>query len=219
MPLPQFKNSICFLLPILAVSTLSLPVQPAPAQTKPNQKPEQKTKAAGATYRIPVKDKYGLPIAQIESLLKIRNSKGALAALTKVPRSTGDTDRRSMIAGAAKANDNDFDGALLLFSRIKVFEGTPTECYLAAKTFAIAQNYQKAIEMATRGINLNDDQKCLEIRAAAYSNLGRFDDAIQDYETLARVYPAWTADYLSKEAAILLKLNRFKEALLATERA
>ncbi len=219
MPLPQFKNSICFLLPILAVSTLSLPVQPAPAQTKPNQKPEQKTKAAGATYRIPVKDKYGLPIAQIESLLKIRNSKGALAALTKVPRSTGDTDRRSMIAGAAKANDNDFDGALLLFSRIKVFEGTPTEYYLAAKTFAIAQNYQKAIEMATRGINLNDDQKCLEIRAAAYSNLGRFDDAIQDYETLARVYPAWTADYLSKEAAILLKLNRFKEALLATERA
>ncbi|MBI5172112.1 MAG: tetratricopeptide repeat protein [Candidatus Melainabacteria bacterium] len=219
MHLPQSKNSICFLLPLLAVWTLSLPVPPAPAQTRPNQKPEQKTEAARATYRIPVKDKYGLPIAQIEYQLKTRNSKGALAALAKVPRSIGDEDRRNMIAGAAKANDNDFDGALPLFSRIKVFEGTPTEYFLAAKTFAIAQDFPKAIEMATRGINLNNDQKCLEIRAGAYSNIGRFDEAIQDYETLARVYPAWTADYLSKEAATLLKLNRFKEALLAAERA
>lgn len=219
MHLPQSKNSICFLLPLLAVWTLSLPVPPAPAQTRPNQKPEQKTEAARATYRIPVKDKYGLPIAQIEYQLKTRNSKGALAALAKVPRSIGDEARRNMIAGAAKANDNDFDGALPLFSRIKVFEGTPTEYFLAAKTFAIAQDFPKAIEMATRGINLNNDQKCLEIRAGAYSNIGRFDEAIQDYETLARVYPAWTADYLSKEAATLLKLNRFKEALLAAERA
>ncbi|MDX1987007.1 MAG: tetratricopeptide repeat protein [Candidatus Obscuribacter sp.] len=219
MHLPQSKNLICFLLPLLAVWTLSLPVPPAPAQTRPNQKPEQKTEAARATYRIPVKDKYGLPIAQIEYQLKTRNSKGALAALAKVPRSIGDEDRRNMIAGAAKANDNDFDGALPLFSRIKVFEGTPTEYFLAAKTFAIAQDFPKAIEMATRGINLNNDQKCLEIRAGAYSNIGRFDEAIQDYETLARVYPAWTADYLSKEAATLLKLNRFKEALLAAERA
>ncbi len=219
MPLPQSKTSICFFLPLLAVSTLSLPVQPASAQTKPNQKPEQKTKAAGATYRIPVKDKYGLPIAQIEYLLMTGNSKGALAALAKVPRSKGDEDRRNMILAAAKANDNDFDGALPLFSRIKVMEGTPCEFYLAAKTFAIAQDFPKAIEMASKGIAQTDNQKCLEIRATAYSNIGRFQEAIQDYETLARVYPAWAADYLSRASATLIKINKPKEALIMADRA
>ena len=219
MPLPQSRNPSYFLLPILAAFTLSLGLPPGPAQTKPSQKPENKTAAGSVPYRIPVKDKYGLPIAQIEYLLMSRNSKGALAALAKVPRSKGDEDRRNMIVGAAKANDNDFDGALPIFSQIKVLEGTPCEYYLAAKTFAVSQNCPKAIEMATRGIKLTNDQKCLELRATAYLNTSRFDDAMQDYETLARVYPAWAGDYLSKEAAILVKLNRFKEAVHAADRA
>lgn len=204
---------------MLAAATLSMALPPAPAQTKPSRKTENKTTASAVPYRIPVKDKYGLPIAQIEYLLMCRNSKGAMAALAKVPRSKGDEDRRNMIVGAAKANDNDFDGALPIFSQIKVFEGTPCEYYLAAKTFAVSQNCPKAIEMANRGIKLTNDQKCLELRASAYLNTSRFDDAIQDYEILARAYPAWAGDYLSKEAAILVKLNQFKEALLAADRA
>jgi len=219
MPLPQSQNPSHFFLLILTASTLSLAIQPAPAQTKASQKPENKAKLSAVPYRIPVKDKYWLPIAQIEYLLMCRNSKGALAPLAKVPRSKGDEDRRSMIVGAALANDNDFDGALPVFSQIKVFEGSPCEFYLAAKTFAVSQNCPKAIEMATRGIKLTNDQKCLELRASAYSNASRFDEAIQDYETLAKTYPHWAGDYLSKEAAILVHLNRFKEALFVAERA
>ncbi len=215
MPLSTFLKLSTSVLTIVAVSTLRLPVFAAPAITG-TKKPIAKT----VPFHSPKKDRYGLPIAQIERLLEARDTKGASAALAKVARCKGDEDRRNMILGAILATDSNFDGAMPLFAKVKhPEEAVDCELYLAAKTFAVAQNFPKAIEIATIAIDRDNDQKCLEIRASCYSTLARFSDAMQDYETLARTKPLWASDYLAKEANILSRMNKPKEALVVAERA
>lgn len=215
MPVSTFRKLSTSVLILLAVSTLLLPVFAAPgiAGTK---KPIAKT----VSFHSPKKDKYGLPIAQIEQLLEARNTKGASAVLAKVPRCKGDEDRRNMILGAILATDSNFDAAMPLFARVKhPEEAVDCELYLAAKAFALAQNYPKAIELATIAIERSNDQKCLEIRASCYSTLARLSDAVQDFETLARTKPLWASDYLAKEANLLSRMNKPNEALAVAERA
>ena len=136
------------MLTIVAVSTLLLPVFAAPAITG-TKKPIAKT----VPFHSPKKDRYGLPIAQIEQLLEARNTKGANAALAKVPRYKGDEDRRNMILGAILATDSNFDAALPLFSKVKhpeeavVYEHMG-DIYQEQKAFTkAAQAYQKAYQL------------------------------------------------------------------------
>jgi tetratricopeptide (TPR) repeat protein len=215
MLLSTFLKLSTSVLTIVAVSTLLLPVFAAPAIAG-TKKPIAKT----VPLHSPKKDRYGLPIAQIELLLEARDTRGASAALAKVPRCKGDEDRRNMILGAILATDSNFDAAMPLFAKVKhPEEAVDCELYLAAKAFALAQNYPKAIELATIAIERNNDQKCLEIRASCYSTLARFSEAIQDYETLARTKPLWASDYLAKEANLLSRMNKPNEALVVAERA
>jgi len=215
MPLSTFLKLSISVLSIVAVSTLLLPAFAAPAISG-TKKPIAKT----APFRGPKKDRYGLPIAQIEQLLEARNTKEASAVLAKVPRCKGDEDRRNMILGAILATGSNFDGALPLFTKVKhPEEATDCELYMASKAFALAQNTPKAIEIATIAIERNNDQKCLEIRASCYSTEARYNEAIQDYETLARTKPLWASDYLAKEANILSRMNKPNEALAVAERA
>lgn len=171
-------------------------------------------------YVIPARDKYGIPAAQIDLLLTVRNAKEIRTLLAKVPRCAGDEDRRLMLDGAILATDDDFEQALPIFSRVKhPLEATNYEIYLAAKTFAQAQDFTRAINMATLGANRGNNHRCLEIRASCYSNLNRFPEAVKDYDTLACTQPLWATDYLSKEADLLLRINKCNEALAVTERA
>lgn len=215
MPLSTFLKLSASVATIVAVSSLLLPVFAAPA-IRDTKKPIAKT----VPFHSPKKDRYGLPIAQIERLLEARDTKGASAALAKVPRCKGDEDRRNMILGAILATDSNFDAAMPLFAKVKhPEEAVDCELFLAAKAFALAQNYPKAIELATIAIERSNDQKCLEIRASCYSTLARLSDAVQDYETLARTKPLWASDYLAKEANILSRMNKPTEALVVAERA
>lgn len=216
MPLSTFLKLSTSVIALLAVSTLLLPALAAPAISGTKKSPIAKP----LPFHSPKKDRYGLPIAQIERLLEARNTKEASALLAKVPRCKGDEDRRNMILGAILATDSNFDTALPLFTKVKhPEEAVDCELYTAAKTFALAQNFPKAIEIATIAIDRSNEQKCLEIRASCYSTMARFSDARQDYETLARTKPLWASDYLAKEATLLSRMNKPNEALVVAERA
>lgn len=161
-----------------------------------------------------------LPVFAIPAKVDHMQASVAKALLEKVPRCKGDDDRRNMILGAILATDSKFDEALPLFTKVKrPEEAVNCELYMAAKAFALAQNYPKAIEIATIAIDRNSDQKSLEVRASCYSTLGRLNEAIQDYETLARTKPLWASDYLAKEASMFTRMNKHNEALVAAERA
>lgn len=216
MPLSTFLKLSTSALALIAVSTTLRPAFAAPAISGNKKAPIAQT----VPFRSPAKDRYGLPIAQIEKLLEARDTKEASAALARVPRCKGDEDRRNMILGAILATESNFDAALPLFTKVKhPEEAVDCELFLAAKTFALAQDFAKAIKLATIAIDRDNDQKSLEIRASCYSTLARFSDAINDYETLARTKPRWASDYLAKEANILSHTNKPKEALAVAERA
>jgi tetratricopeptide (TPR) repeat protein len=216
MPLSAFLKLSTCALTLIAVSPLLLPTFAAPAISGNKKSPIAQT----VPFHSQKKDRYGLPIAQIEELLEARNTKGASAALARVPRCKGDEDRRNMILGAILATDSNFDAAMPLFEKVKhTEEAVDCELYMAAKTFAIAQNFHKAIKIATIAIDRDNDQKCLEIRASCYSTLARFNDAMQDYENLAKTKPRWASDYLAKEANLLNQMNKPNEALVVAERA
>lgn len=216
MPLSTFRKFSVYVLTLAVASTQLQPACAAPA----NLDQKQTAVAKKVPFRSPAKDKYGIPVAQIEHLLDARNATAARAVLAKVPRCKGDEDRRNMILGAILATDNNFDDALPLFTKVKhPEEAAACELYLAAKAFALAQNLQKAIEMATIAIDRTNDQKCLEIRTASYSSLGRYKEAIQDLENLAKTKPNWASDYLAKEANLLGRMNKHQEALAVAERA
>ncbi|MBP6744098.1 tetratricopeptide repeat protein [bacterium] len=216
MPLSTFRKFSIYVIQLAVVNMLLQPACAAPA----NLDQKQTAVAKKVPFRSPAKDRYGLPIAQIERLLEARNAKEARAVLAKVPRCKGDEDRRNMILGAILATDSNFDAALPLFTKVKhPEEAVNCELYTAAKTFALAQNFPKAIEIATIAIDRSNEQKCLEIRASCYSTMARFSDARQDYETLARTKPLWASDYLAKEATLLSRMNKPNEALVVAERA
>jgi tetratricopeptide (TPR) repeat protein len=216
MPLSTFLKLSTSVLALVAVFTMLLPAFATPAKIGTKKTPIAKA----VPFRGPVKDRYGLPIAQIEQLLEARNTIAARAVLAKVPRCKGDEDRRNMILGAILATDSNFDSALPLFTKVKhPEEAVDCELYMAAKAFALAQNFHKAIEIATIAIDRDNDQKCLEIRASCYSTLARDNEAIQDYETLALTKPLWASDYLAKEANLLSRINKPNEALVVAERA
>jgi tetratricopeptide (TPR) repeat protein len=216
MPLFTTRKLCTCIFTLVAVSQALLPAFAIPG--KVDQRLSSPAKAV--PFRSPAKDKYGIPVAQIEQLLEARNSSAAKALLEKVPRCKGDDDRRNMILGAILATESKFDEALPLFTKVKrPEEAVDCELYMAAKAFALAQNFPKAIEIATIAIERNNDQKSLEIRASCYSTLGRLNEAIQDYETLARTKPLWASDYLAKEASMFTRMNKHNEALVAAERA
>ncbi|MBU6455349.1 MAG: hypothetical protein KGS72_26495 [Cyanobacteria bacterium REEB67] len=141
--------------------------------------------------------------------------------MKSTPRRVGDDDRRMMLEATIKCIDhNNFEAALPLFAKVKhPEEATDGEIYMAAKTFALAQDFQKAVALASIGVRRDNDQKCLEIRAASYSNMNRFAEAIQDFETLARTMPTWASDYLAKEANLLIRMKKYPEALAVAERS
>jgi tetratricopeptide (TPR) repeat protein len=192
---------------------------PAPAVAKKSVSKPQVHTTASAISRA--KDKYGFPTAQITYFLNAQDATDIQALLKSTPRRPGDEDRRLMLEGTVKCIDhNNFEGALPIFSKVKhPEEASNGELYFAAKAFALAQDFKQAVALASIGVRRDNDQKCLEIRAASYSNMNRFDEAIQDFETLARTMPDWAADYLAKEANLLIRTNKYPQALVVAERA
>jgi hypothetical protein len=134
MPLSAFLKLSTCALALIAVSPLLLPAFAAPAISGNKKSPIAKT----VPFRSQKKDRYGLPITQIEQLLFTKNTKEASTVLARAPRCTGDEDRRNMILGAILATDSNFDAALPLFTKVKhPEEAVNAELYLAAKAFAL----------------------------------------------------------------------------------
>jgi tetratricopeptide (TPR) repeat protein len=203
-----------------AVAIISIGIQ-LPTPALPIKSTGKSQTSATATLAISqARDKYGFPSTQISNLLKAKDFTGLQALVKTIPRRPGDEERRQMLDGAILCQNSNFEAALPIFKKVQHSEvATSFELSLASKAFALSQNFQKSISLASIGIERDNDQKCLEMRATAYSNLNRFVEAAQDFETLAKTQPLWASDYLCKEADVLARLHKDREALNVAERA
>eukprot|EP01098_Paradermamoeba_levis_P004148 TRINITY_DN179_c0_g1_i1.p1 TRINITY_DN179_c0_g1~~TRINITY_DN179_c0_g1_i1.p1 ORF type:complete len:428 (-),score=85.93 TRINITY_DN179_c0_g1_i1:211-1494(-) len=81
-----------------------------------------------------------------------------------------------------------------------------------ATRFYAEKNYDKAIELYSKGIELEPNNATLYCnRAAAFCWLKRFEEALQDAERTIQLKPDWPKAYVRKATA-LISLRRFAEA-------
>jgi tetratricopeptide (TPR) repeat protein len=67
------------------------------------------------------------------------------------------------------------------------------------------------------GLPLHAGPELWFIRADALSDLGRFEEALEDLDTCARLFPAWSSQALLR-AEVLFKVNRFRDAISVLSR-
>ena len=157
--------------------------------------------------------------AEVEKLLSSGNVAAAMEKLEAAKTAGNEDADFYFLRAKAQTTAGQFENALADVTRAIELDGDFPEAvgHLAVVQINLGQ-FQQSIQTATRALELEVDPEIYYVRGAAYTTLGRFDNALADLND-ALVLDADRTDYLIARGEVQVRLKKFEQARRDYDRA
>jgi len=186
--------------------------------TVTNAAPDQRGKNIIRTASQGV-DVYGLPVATLEALLSVKETRKARELLAQKGGLGKDNEGKILWISACLAVEGREDESVAEFEKIKHLENVNSYALArVAKAYCQIGNFARAKELCTLAIS-RGGQDCYDTRAACYDFEKHYVEAAADYERAAAVNPRYEGGYHGRAAREMLKANQPAKALALVDKA